>query len=140
MKFADADLIGYPVQVVVGKRGVEAGTVDLKLRATGDQTQAPLADASRRPWSTCSRRRRKLGPVSAGRVPNHLAEFVKLHPQVEGVIQHVGLQTWDLLLVDVTGLWVRDEFPTEGAARGGLSRSAHPVLTRAGTTRVWPAA
>ena len=36
MKFADADLIGYPVQVVVGKRGVEAGTVDLKLRATGE--------------------------------------------------------------------------------------------------------
>ena len=42
MKFADADLIGYPVQVVVGKRGVEAGTVDLKLRATGERTQAPL--------------------------------------------------------------------------------------------------
>ena len=41
MKFKDADLIGYPVQVVVGKRGVEAGTVDLKLRATGERTQAP---------------------------------------------------------------------------------------------------
>ena len=25
VKFADADLIGYPVQVVVGKSGVEAG-------------------------------------------------------------------------------------------------------------------
>ena len=37
VKFADADLIGYPVQVVVGKRGVEAGTVDLKLRATGER-------------------------------------------------------------------------------------------------------
>ncbi len=46
VKFADADLIGYPVQVVVGKRGVEAGTVDLKLRATGDKTQAPIADAA----------------------------------------------------------------------------------------------
>ncbi len=46
VKFADADLIGYPVQVVVGKRGVEAGTVDLKLRATGDKSQAPLADAA----------------------------------------------------------------------------------------------
>lgn len=46
VKFADADLIGYPVQVVVGKRGVEAGTVDLKLRATGDKTQVPLADAA----------------------------------------------------------------------------------------------
>jgi prolyl-tRNA synthetase len=46
VKFADADLIGYPVQVVVGKRGMEAGTVDLKLRTTGDKTQAPLAEAS----------------------------------------------------------------------------------------------
>jgi hypothetical protein len=54
--------------------------------------------------------------MGGGRVPNHLAEFVKLHRQVEGVIQHVGLRTWDLLLVDVTGLWVREEFPTEGAA------------------------
>ena len=46
VKFADADLIGYPVQVVVGKRGVEAGTVDLKLRATGERTQAPIGDAA----------------------------------------------------------------------------------------------
>jgi prolyl-tRNA synthetase len=46
VKFKDADLIGYPVQVVVGKRGVEAGTVDLKLRATGERTQAPIADAA----------------------------------------------------------------------------------------------
>jgi hypothetical protein len=54
--------------------------------------------------------------VRASRVPYHLVEFVKLHPQVEGVIQHVGLQTWDLLLVDVTGLWDREEFATKGAA------------------------
>jgi len=46
VKFADADLIGYPVQVVVGKRGVEGGSVDLKLRATGDRSQVPLADAA----------------------------------------------------------------------------------------------
>ena len=45
MKFEDADLIGYPVQVVVGKRGVEAGTVDLKLRATGDGP-APIDQAT----------------------------------------------------------------------------------------------
>ncbi len=35
MKFADADLVGYPVQVVVGSRGIEAGTVDLKVRVDG---------------------------------------------------------------------------------------------------------
>ena len=53
VKFKDADLIGYPVQVVVGKRGVEAGTVDLKLRATGDGRRR-RSPRRRRPWSTCS--------------------------------------------------------------------------------------
>jgi prolyl-tRNA synthetase len=46
VKFADADLVGYPVQVVVGSRGLEAGTVDLKARATGARTKAPLAEAA----------------------------------------------------------------------------------------------
>ncbi len=46
VKFNDADLIGYPVQVVVGKRGVEAGTVDLKLRASGERKQAPIVQAT----------------------------------------------------------------------------------------------
>ena len=41
VKFADADLIGFPVQVVVGKRGTLSGTVDLKVRATGERQQAP---------------------------------------------------------------------------------------------------
>jgi prolyl-tRNA synthetase len=47
VKFADADLIGYPVQVVIGKRGVQAGTADLKVRATGERSQAPLAEVAR---------------------------------------------------------------------------------------------
>lgn len=46
VKFADADLVGYPVQVVVGRRGVESGTVDLKLRSTGERSQAPLVEAA----------------------------------------------------------------------------------------------
>jgi prolyl-tRNA synthetase len=46
VKFADADLIGYPVQVTVGRRGIEGGTVDLKLRATGERTTAPLPHAA----------------------------------------------------------------------------------------------
>ncbi len=45
VKFADADLIGYPVQVTVGKRGIAAGTLDLKLRATGERSTASLSDA-----------------------------------------------------------------------------------------------
>jgi prolyl-tRNA synthetase len=45
VKFADADLVGYPVQVVIGSRGLRTGTADLKLRATGERSAAPLADA-----------------------------------------------------------------------------------------------
>jgi prolyl-tRNA synthetase len=45
VKFADADLIGYPVQVTVGKRGIGAGTVDLKVRATGERSTASLEGA-----------------------------------------------------------------------------------------------
>jgi hypothetical protein len=47
------------------------------------------------------------------RAPNVLRDFAKLHREVEGVLQHVGLRTWDLVLIDVSGLWVRDEFASE---------------------------
>ena len=46
VKFADADLIGWPFQVVVGKRGVADGVVELKVRATGERTTVPIEDAS----------------------------------------------------------------------------------------------
>ena len=42
VKFADADLIGYPFQVVVGKRGVAAGVVELKDRATGERSEVAI--------------------------------------------------------------------------------------------------
>ena len=45
VKFADADLIGFPIQVVIGKRGIESGKVDLKVRATGERRQVPLEGA-----------------------------------------------------------------------------------------------
>lgn len=44
-KFADADLIGYPVQVVVGKKGLERGEAEFKLRSTGERSSAPLDSA-----------------------------------------------------------------------------------------------
>ncbi|MGZ8614103.1 MAG: proline--tRNA ligase [Actinomycetota bacterium] len=45
VKFADADLIGYPVQVTVGKRGLAQGSVDLKLRASGERSSATIGGA-----------------------------------------------------------------------------------------------
>ncbi|HEY7280188.1 MAG TPA: proline--tRNA ligase, partial [Actinomycetota bacterium] len=46
VKLNDADLIGAPVQIVIGKRGIESGQADLKARATGERSQAPLGDAA----------------------------------------------------------------------------------------------
>ena len=43
VKFADADLIGWPLQVVVGKRGLADGKVELKLRKTGAKRDAERA-------------------------------------------------------------------------------------------------
>jgi len=41
-KFAAMDLIGLPWQLVVGPRGVKAGTVELKRRQTGEKVELPL--------------------------------------------------------------------------------------------------
>ena len=63
------------------------------------------------------------------RAPNGLRDFVKLRPDVEAVLQHVGLRTWDLVLVDATGLWVRDEFESEEQAEA--ARAAVDLLATA---------
>ena len=47
-KFADADLIGIPVRVTVGDRGLKEGQVELKVRKTGEVTNVPVAEASRK--------------------------------------------------------------------------------------------
>lgn len=44
-KFADADLMGHPWQIVVGPRGAKTGMVELKRRATGEKVELSLADA-----------------------------------------------------------------------------------------------
>ena len=38
-KFADADLCGFPWQLIVGPRGVEAGSVEVKRRASGERQE-----------------------------------------------------------------------------------------------------
>ena len=42
VKFADADLIGLPVRVVIGARGLKDGTVEVKRRAGGEVEKLPL--------------------------------------------------------------------------------------------------
>ena len=45
VKFADNDLMGFPFQLIVGKRGLANGTVELKVRATGERTDVERATA-----------------------------------------------------------------------------------------------
>jgi len=44
-KFAAADLVGLPWQIVIGPKGVAAGTVELKRRATGEKAELSAHDA-----------------------------------------------------------------------------------------------
>jgi len=46
VKFADADLVGVPVQLVVGAKGVGRGVIERKLRATGERDELPLQGAT----------------------------------------------------------------------------------------------
>jgi prolyl-tRNA synthetase len=43
-KFADADLIGCPIRVTVGKKTLDDGAVDVRDRATGDERRVPMAE------------------------------------------------------------------------------------------------
>jgi prolyl-tRNA synthetase len=44
-KFAEADLLGHPWQIIVGPRGAAVGQVELKRRATGERFELPVAEA-----------------------------------------------------------------------------------------------
>jgi prolyl-tRNA synthetase len=45
VKFNDADLVGWPFQLVVGKRGLAEGAVELKVRDSAERVQIPLDGA-----------------------------------------------------------------------------------------------
>ena len=45
VKFADADLLGMPVQITVGAKGVGRGVIERKIRATGERDELDLATA-----------------------------------------------------------------------------------------------
>ena len=46
VKFADADLIGIPYQVILGKRGVANGMAEVKVRETGERFDVPLDEVA----------------------------------------------------------------------------------------------
>jgi prolyl-tRNA synthetase len=45
VKFADAELLGVPLVVVVGK-GLASGVVEVRPRAGGDAQQVPVAEVA----------------------------------------------------------------------------------------------
>ena len=47
VKFSDAELVGIPFRVTIGKRGVAAGTAELTDRATGQTEAVPLDDIAK---------------------------------------------------------------------------------------------
>lgn len=45
IKFKDADLIGYPVRVTIGKKWQQSGCVEIKIRRSGEVVEVPLEGA-----------------------------------------------------------------------------------------------
>ncbi|MDA3941347.1 MAG: proline--tRNA ligase [Spirochaetia bacterium] len=43
-KFNDADLIGYPVQIIIGSKTIAEGMVEVKVRATGEKQNMKVAE------------------------------------------------------------------------------------------------
>ena len=43
-KFADADLVGLPLRITVGKKTLEDGAVDVRDRASGEERRVSVAE------------------------------------------------------------------------------------------------
>lgn len=46
VKFADADLMGFPYQVILGRRGVKNGVAEVKDRCTGERVEVALGEVA----------------------------------------------------------------------------------------------
>ena len=46
-KFKDADLIGIPLRVAIGKRSLDEGMLEVKWRRDGEATKIPVEGAAR---------------------------------------------------------------------------------------------
>jgi prolyl-tRNA synthetase len=48
VKFSDAELVGIPFRITIGKRGLASGNAELTDRATGETVAVPLDDLTER--------------------------------------------------------------------------------------------
>ncbi len=46
VKFKDADLIGIPIRVTIGERGLKSGILEIRMRKTGEQRDLPIEGAA----------------------------------------------------------------------------------------------
>lgn len=80
VKFNDADLLGMPVRLTLGRRAFERGMVELKLRATGETRELALADAVNEVQAVLARlqanMQASLLPVSLPETPETLSSQV----------------------------------------------------------------
>ena len=67
VKFKDADLIGIPLRVVVGERGVKEGTIEVKWRNAESAHHVPLATAGEAILAELAEARRAFEAGSAAR-------------------------------------------------------------------------
>ncbi len=61
------------------------------------------------------------------RTPRELREFVWRHSGVEAVLQRCGVDTFDLILIDLEGNWTRWVFPSEEQAEVVADRLEVPL-------------
>ena len=66
----------------------------------------------------------------AARVSPEIRRFAQLRPDVEAVLQRCGLDTYDLLLIDLEGNWTRWVFTTEELARSAAGSLGVPLHDR----------
>jgi prolyl-tRNA synthetase len=64
VKFNDADLIGWPLQIVVGKRGLAEGVVEVKDRATGERETVPVDEIVAHVAQAVAAAKSALAPVT----------------------------------------------------------------------------
>jgi prolyl-tRNA synthetase len=67
VKFKDADLIGIPLRVVVGERGLKEGTIELKWRDGGAARTVPVDAAAQVILEEIAARREAMAEMCASR-------------------------------------------------------------------------
>ena len=61
------------------------------------------------------------------RIPGELRTFATLRPDVEAVLQRCGAGTYDLILIDLDGDWVRAVFPSQEEAESAADDLGVPL-------------